>query len=351
MGIFIGIAVLLLAAFILVYTLNKTSLLSGFLFSLFFIWTAMLLFIFTAYQESRFLYFILIAIAFGLLGVLLFGGYALILFLFLNARAVARREGRSLTNSLTLLLAIALTVFAILSMFVEPAVFPAWLRYIWEGLITVAVFYFMHVMVFLVSSILCNMARPRHDQDYIIVLGSGLIDGKVPPLLGGRIDRAIAFYKKQQEKQAPPRLVMSGGQGADEPLSEAAAMRQYALDKGIPAKDILLEDASTSTAENMAFSKTIMDRESGDAPYRCIYATSRYHLLRAGIYARRAGLRIDGIGAKTARYFVPNAFIREYIAFLALHKKRFILVAALIFVLTVLGFFATDSLLAYLTTQ
>ena len=65
-----------------------------------------------------------------------------------------------------------------------------------------------------------------------------------------------------------------------------------------------------------------MDSESCGKPYKCIYATSNYHLLRAGIYARKAGLKINGIGAKTAFYFLPNAILREYIAYIYVYFKQ-----------------------------
>lgn len=348
MAYWIGATALLLLLFWLTYRHNKASLLSGFLFSLFLLVAGALVLAGLAYWASDFA-FILVTI-FGVLAlaVLLFGGYALILYLFANARTIAKKEGRSLATSLTLVLALTLTALTVASIFIDAARLPAWARYIGQGLFAVAVFYFIHVLVFLLTSMLCNLARPKYNQDYIIILGSGLIDGKAPPLLGSRIDRAIAFYTRQKQAgQPPPKLVMSGGQGADEPVSEASAMRLYARGKDIPDSDIIMEDRATNTLENLLFSKLLMDRDSSGRPYKCIYATSRYHLLRAGIYARRAGLNIDGIGARTARYYVPNALIREYIAFLALHKRRFILIAVLIFILTLVFFFGLDYITAH----
>lgn len=82
-------------------------------------------------------------------------------------------------------------------------------------------------------------------------------------------------------------------------MPEAIAMKQYALAKGIPERDILVEANSKTTLENMRFSKELMDQQTG-GPYRAIFTSNNYHIFRAGLYAKQAGLKADGIGAKTA---------------------------------------------------
>jgi uncharacterized SAM-binding protein YcdF (DUF218 family) len=153
---------------------------------------------------------------------------------------------------------------------------------------------------------------------------------------------AFLFYNKQKnkKKRKPPKLILCGGKGNDELCSESVAMWQYAKRKGIPDEDMLLESKSVSTFENMMFSKRIMDSESGGKPYRCIYATSNYHLLRAGILARKAGLKISGIGAKTALYYLPNAILREYIAYIRIHLKLNIIIGICSFFFGSLAFSA-----------
>lgn len=96
---------------------------------------------------------------------------------------------------------------------------------------------------FLTVSTLYQFNQPRYTQDYIVVLGSGLINGEiVPPLLQARINKAIQFYKAQNRATLnPPKIVMSGGQGPDELLPESVAMKMYALTQGIPDDDILVE--------------------------------------------------------------------------------------------------------------
>ena len=164
------------------------------------------------------------------------------------------------------------------------------------------------------GTLLCNYSKPKKEQDYVVVLGCQVKDGMVSPLLARRVDKAIEFYNKQKEAFLPPKLVLSGGKGPDEACSEAEAMFNYAIEKGIPEEHLLMESNSASTKENMNFSKIVMDTDSGGRPYNSIFITSNFHLLRAGIFAKRAGLKNNGVGAKTAFYYLPNAILREYIA-------------------------------------
>ncbi|WP_197232850.1 YdcF family protein [Priestia endophytica] len=173
---------------------------------------------------------------------------------------------------------------------------------------------------YLVSTYLYFLHQPHLNKDFIIVLGSGIIGEKVPPLLASRLDKGISFYYKQMKrKEKRAKFVVTGGQGPNESIPEGEAMARYLRNAGIPSDDILIEDKAVDTDQNMRFSKEIMEKEKQD--YKAIFVTNRFHLFRAGLYAKRAGLSIDGIGSKTASYFVPNAFIREFIAILFMYKR------------------------------
>jgi uncharacterized SAM-binding protein YcdF (DUF218 family) len=277
--------------------------------------------IYTRHSDNAVLYAVLAVPAALFILLLSFGAYLLIALLFWNARAVRKRESRGLANCLTLILAVALTASAAVSWLARGAMAAEQIRRMLFFPNFIMFYYTVHVSQFLFSTLLCNLPRPTRDKQYVVILGCGLSDGKVTPLLAGRVDRAARFYFAQKQRGTPPKLVCSGGQGADEPRPEAEAMAEYALALGIPPRDILTETKSASTRENMLFSKEIMDGDAKGKPYRCLYATSNYHLLRAGIYARRAGLAADGIGAKTPLYYLPNAVLREYIAYLVLYRK------------------------------
>ena len=334
-----AVTAVLFGLFALVYLTNKTNLLAGFLFDVFLLAFAATFGIIVAQHPSNpFLIYPLVALAGLAVIASLFGVYILIAFLLHNARTVFRREGRSLANSLTLIAGIGIIVFLVVSWLLPSDSVPTWLMALWAGIVAIVTVYTFHVLVFLTTAALCSLARPRKDKDYIVVLGSGLIDGRVPPLLAGRITRAMRFAYKQADKTGRlPVLIMSGGQGPDEPMPEAEAMMGYALEAGFDPEHLLAETKSTNTAENMAFSKAIMDLRS-PAGYKAIYSTSSYHVMRAGVYARKAGLKIDGIGSPTAWYYLPNALLREFIALLAMHKKRFVIVVAVVFLLSAISY-------------
>lgn len=266
-----------------------------------------------------------VALAVFLILVVLIGFFVALhlVWLIWNAIIVWRKESHSLANMLTLLLAIALIVIDLFSLFGERFL-P---RFVYQTLTSILGVLTGYVLItlwnFLTVLFAYNLRRPLHNQDYLIVLGAGLIDGhKVSRLLGARIDRAITYYRKQEVKGQPlPKIIFSGGQGGDEQTSEAAAMRQYALDQGIPAADTILEDKSRTTLQNMQFSAKIINRQMQGAPYRAQFCTNNYHLFRAGLFAKQAGLNANGLGAHTALYFLPNATIREYAAIFLMHKK------------------------------
>ncbi|KAF1291953.1 YdcF family protein [Candidatus Enterococcus leclercqii] len=333
---FILIPLLFFGIFLLAYFKEKARLANGLLFNLFLIVFGGYL-VYNLFSTGSLIVGGLLAVALvALLLVAAFGIMTLVVFLYWNAAVVIKKESHSLANLLTLLLALFLTVFLIYDYFIAQQL-PNWLSSFLSCLPLIMMYFFIVFYNFLTVSVLYQFNHPRYDQDYIIVLGAGLLRGeKVSPLLARRIDKAIEFYRLQQKaKNKAAKLVMSGGQGADEKLSEAAAMAAYALEQGIPQEDIILEDHSTTTLENMRFSKKVMDERSPEG-YKVIFSSNNYHIFRGGMFAHQAGLKADGIGAKTALYYLPNAFLREYIAILMMNKRRHLLVVGTILVLTTL---------------
>lgn len=79
------------------------------------------------------------------------------------------------------------------------------------------------------------------------------------------------------------------------------------------------ETKSTTTLENMLYSSKIANERKKDA--KIVFSTTNYHIFRSGMFSKKAGLKADGIGAKTKWYFWPNALIREFIGILASEFK------------------------------
>lgn len=321
--------------FLLLYHYDKCRLRNGWLFNLFLVsligFLLMLAFLTNSYLLLAF--FLLLAVVAFL--ILAFGIYALVIFLIGNSYFVLKRESHSLANLLTLFLAISIIGILVIQ-YVGTRFLPNWAVVLLAIPAFILSYFFLSFWNFLSISFIYQLNRPHLNQDYIIVLGAGLLAGeRVSPLLAKRIDRAIAFYEHQQQKtQIAPILLMSGGKGSDEKISEAEAMKNYALTKGIPANAILTETHSTNTLENMRFSKEIIEKEQS-VGYHAIFVSNNYHIFRAGIYARQVGLRADGIGAKTASYYLPNAFLREFVAVLLMKKWLHLIMCGLIVLLLV----------------
>lgn len=187
------------------------------------------------------------------------------------------------------------------------------------------------------SNDICRKAHRAPETEYIIALGCGLLDdGTVTPLLRGRLDAALAEYERGGRRA---KIITSGGQGPDEVIPEARAMANYLLSQGVPESDILLEDTSTTTEENLINSRTIIDARGGAK--HCTIATSSYHCLRAAMFARRLGINANCVGGRTAAFFYPAAFFREYIALIM--RNRYAVV--IFFAFTVLRFYLDISLI------
>ena len=145
---------------------------------------------------------------------------------------------------------------------------------------------------------------------FIIVLGAGIkADGTPTWALANRLDAAHAYYEAHPGYQ----LIVSGGQGRFEPIPEAHSMARYLQDRGVPGHDILVEDRSTSTMENFAYSLPIL-REAGWNGEPVLFATNDFHLFRSRMLARRNGIDAYGIGAATPPVIRMNVYLREFFA-------------------------------------
>ena len=149
------------------------------------------------------------------------------------------------------------------------------------------------------------VSTPPANLDYIVVLGANLnADGSPKETLRYRLDEAAAYLERNPETAC----IVSGGQGPDEPCSEAEAMARYLEAAGVDASRILLEGRSTTTAENLRFSAALLD--SPDASVGVV--TNDFHVLRATRIAHRQGLsNVYGISAPTNPLYLPQACVRE----------------------------------------
>ena len=257
-----------------------------------------------------------------------------------------RREGLRLVNILGVILAALLVGGELFLFFGDYGVSgsAAEVR-IHEMLCNVfaAVYLYFECMVIgvIVAYGITSKHEPSPDQDYLIILGCALRkDGTPSPLLRDRLDRAIEFRNRQLAVTGKELVfVTSGGQGSDEVISESEAMRRYLVEKGIPEQYILEEDQSTSTLENMRFSKEKIEEQNPNA--NIAFSTTNYHVFRSGLFARRTGMCAAGMGARAKWYFWPNALVREFVGLLTEHrKKQAMIIIGLIVVYVVLAYCA-----------
>lgn len=238
--------------------------------------------------------------------------------LIVNGVTMLRKEGRSLGNQLSLIAGVLVFALPVASVLVT-----LWFGVVGlsvAGLIALASAYASAAFVsFALYSVVYGRMRHRIAPTAVVVHGAGLrADGTVTPLLRGRLDRALLAWRAELARGNRPVLVPSGGQGGDEVRSEAAAMGEYLAEQGVPAQDLLLEDRSTTTRENIERSAVLLRETDRVGPM--LLVTSDYHVLRTASLARRLGVDAQVVGARTARYYVPSAFLREFVALLVEHR-------------------------------
>lgn len=146
------------------------------------------------------------------------------------------------------------------------------------------------------------------EYDYIIVLGAA-VHGDTPSLsLVERMSAARDYMQAHPQTIA----IVSGGQGSDENVSEAAAMTAWLTDNGIDKSRIIAEDKATSTLENLEYSFNIIRQRGDDPNDSCAVVTSEYHIYRAKLLAQSLDVSVGSVAARTT--YVPimiNYFIRE----------------------------------------
>lgn len=234
-----------------------------------------------------------------------------IVFMLVNQVTLVRREGFSLSHALPLLFACAIIVwFSAL-----PAALVAHLPGVligFVGALTVCgAWFFLSFTALLLYSWFYRALPRKRRYDFIVIHGAGLMGEELTPLLRARVDRAYDLWVAQGRQAT---FVPSGGQGADEVISEAEAMARYLRSLGVPDSQIVLEDASTTTWENLINSRDLIAGLTEEDSPRSVLVTSDYHVFRTAMYARAIGFNADGLGSKTAFYYFPTAFIREFIA-------------------------------------
>ena len=171
---------------------------------------------------------------------------------------------------------------------------------------------FIVLFILIESVLIMNISQFKEAKDieslkYLIVLGAGLDGYKVGKTLQSRLDKAIEYYRLNQNVK----VIVSGGQGKDEMISEAEAMKRYLMENGVNENKIIKEDKSTTTLENIKFSKDILKYRK-DENTKVLIVTNDFHLTRAMIIANILRVENEGLASQTPIKSRINYLIREY---------------------------------------
>ena len=152
-----------------------------------------------------------------------------------------------------------------------------------------------------------SSSQELKETEYVIILGAAVKGQKVSPTLQKRLDKGLQYLQAYPESK----VILSGGQGYEEEISEAEAMKRYLLAAGIPKERILTEDRSTSTMENFKYTRQLL-AEAGKEVSELTVVTSDFHMFRAKLLAARNGFEAYGITSSTPASVRLNNYIREY---------------------------------------
>lgn len=175
--------------------------------------------------------------------------------------------------------------------------------------IVVAVMTTTFVLALIIFLLIFNGAKNTkpHNADVMIVLGCQIWGEGPSEMLEYRLQNALKLYKNGISKH----IIVSGGQGPDEAITESKAMKKWFVKNGVNESVIYEEDKSTSTYENLKFSKVIMDKQGfKDA----VLVTSDFHVFRSLWLAKRLGFESKGAPSKTVDHLKPFYYTREIIS-------------------------------------
>lgn len=150
----------------------------------------------------------------------------------------------------------------------------------------------------------CDKPQEEHT---VVILGCKVRNGAPSLMLRKRLDTALQYLN--QHENVP--VIVCGGQGADESISEAQCMSEYLISHGIQESRIYQDNTSTSTLENMQNAKEIILKQ-GWTP-EIVIITDGYHQYRSANFARSLGLKTSAVSAKTSWYLVPSYWVREWL--------------------------------------
>ena len=200
--------------------------------------------------------------------------------------------------------------FLLLSLFIRKNIFaklPKAVNALLAACVSLGIVFVLLTQGMVVSGF---MDSEKENLDYIIVLGSQVKPSGPAVVTRLRLDRAYEYAVNNPDTV----IIVSGGQGSNEPATEASVMKEYLVSKGIDESRIIAEDKSTNTSENLQFSMALTD---GLQDSSVGIVSSEFHMFRALAIAKKCGYTDTyGIPARSVRLYLPNNMLRESIGIL-----------------------------------
>lgn len=194
------------------------------------------------------------------------------------------------------------------------AVVSVWKKHrIKKWLYRAAILVLVAIIALAVVETICMIraaGKKPDEEDTVVVLGCRVYGERASLSLEERLRAAYSYLQEHETAKC----VLSGGRGSGEDISEAECMYRYLVDKGIDPSRLYKEGKSTTTRENLYYSKQIIE-ENGLNPAIAI-ATSEYHEYRAGKIAKSLGMDCAAVPARTAIWLFPTYYVRELYAIL-----------------------------------
>lgn len=237
------------------------------------------------------------------IGVILFGAIIIVWSLF----AAASSTGISVGMAAPAAAGVVLIVWAVYHLKCDkPVLKPKWLRVAFIICVCAGIALILVLEMLMMTA---ASAEPEDDAGVVIVLGSGIFpDGRLSLSLRSRLDAAYDYLTAHPDVKC----IVAGGQGDNEPISEAQAMQRDLISRGIDVNRIYVEAESTSTEENLTYALDIM--EQNNLSGKAAVVTSDYHIFRALLLAERLGLDAFGIPSPTSWRVWLSDQVRECLA-------------------------------------
>jgi uncharacterized SAM-binding protein YcdF (DUF218 family) len=173
--------------------------------------------------------------------------------------------------------------------------------------ITIGLFIFMGLALMGFIAAYGLRGTVTYQEDAVLVLGAGIRGETVSNALAMRLDTALAYHRQNPEA----RIIVSGGLGRHGDITEALAMERYLAARGVPIDLIYKEEESTSTYENIIYSKIIADGLFNEKTPVIAIITSDFHIFRSMQFAKAEGIRVTHLPAPTLWHTLPVNYIRE----------------------------------------